>query len=724
MPQQTTITSFNSRLANFGSGDVSGPVMPPTISVPEPSSVALALAGMGLMGFSISRRRPGWRSARASGRGRDGLPIGPTGNSAGQYVKGSSPPPPLPKTTFQFLHTPSARRSAAFKRMAGFALVKPGAIALVSVLAMLCATAARAQAVTTGWLNWTPPSSYPSTADTSPTSGWWGTTYPYTPTLSGSLTLPDSSVVGVTLAGEVLGVPGSTEFHTSGGPGLWNDSAAFTSANVPTLPPDGTRLALAGWGAATQTLTFSAPVSNLTLFISSLGDPGTPATWTFNQPVTILSKGTDPFTVSTNGLELTGREGRGVVQFPGTFESFSWTVSAPEMFAFYNVGVTSASIAPKPGMLAVSYWSPAAGAGGNGTWLADSNAFWAPNGDGSGSKELWGNGTAVFGGTAGTVTPSGAVLATGLSFTKTGYTLAAGTDSAIQLVGSAPAIQLSSGVSTTINTNVVASGVLAITGTGTRGTATIGGLVTATDGVQVTNANLTLSGTVQGDMALAAGTRLGGTGRINGTVSGAGTVNPGNSPGILTAAAVDPTAGTKFVLEFSGTAPNYGDASASVNDVLRLTDPTAPFTSALTSANTKTLFLNFTKAELTVGTGSILSLEGGFFTDLQTDFTSLLNNQPWNNAGFQVYVLGDGFGTDNSLNGQGYYNWRNPAMFGWEQSLFLSTVPRTADFGGDNVVAGQVMLLTVAVPEPSTYVMALAGVACGGYLVRRRRTRA
>jgi hypothetical protein len=28
------------------------------------------------------------------------------------------------------------------------------------------------------------------------------------------------------------------------------------------------------------------------------------------------------------------------------------------------------------------------------------------------------------------------------------------------------------------------------------------------------------------------------------------------------------------------------------------------------------------------------------------------------------------------------------------------------------------------VPEPSTYVMALAGLACGGYLVKRRRKRA
>lgn len=219
-------------------------------------------------------------------------------------------------------------------------------------LAMFAATVARAELITTSWVNWTPPNSYPSTADTSPVSGWWGSDYIYTPTLSGALTMPDSSVVSVSLIGEVIGEPGSTEFHTSGGPGVWNDSSAFTSANVPTLPSNGTRLALGGWGAATQTLTFSAPVSNITMIIASLGSPGTPATWTFDQPVTVLSSGTDPFAVSSNGLKLTGAEGRGVIQFTGTFTSFSWTVSAPEMFAFYNVGVTSADpigAVPEPG---------------------------------------------------------------------------------------------------------------------------------------------------------------------------------------------------------------------------------------------------------------------------------------------------------------------------------------------------------------------------------------
>jgi hypothetical protein len=42
----------------------------------------------------------------------------------------------------------------------------------------------------------------------------------------------------------------------------------------------------------------------------------------------------------------------------------------------------------------------------------------------------------------------------------------------------------------------------------------------------------------------------------------------------------------------------------------------------------------------------------------------------------------------------------------------------SADYGGFRLAA------PVAVPEPSTYVMALAGLACGGYsLFRRRRAR-
>jgi len=77
---------------------------------------------------------------------------------------------------------------------------------------------------------------------------------------------------------------------------------------------------------------------------------------------------------------------------------------------------------------------------------------------------------------------------------------------------------------------------------------------------------------------------LGGSGRFLGTIEGGGQVGPGNSPGILTAAATDPTEGMDYNFEFTSTGmPTYSNNTASVNDVLRLTDATTPFTASLTS---------------------------------------------------------------------------------------------------------------------------------------------
>ena len=51
-----------------------------------------------------------------------------------------------------------------------------------------------------------------------------------------------------------------------------------------------------------------------------------------------------------------------------------------------------------------------------------------------------------------------------------------------------------------------------------------------------------------------------------------------------------------------------------------------------------------------------------------------------------------------------------------------------ASTGGDNFTADYLpsssFVTVTAVPEPSTYCMALAGIACGGYTIFRRRKRA
>jgi autotransporter-associated beta strand protein len=383
-----------------------------------------------------------------------------------------------------------------------------------------------------------------------------------------------------------------------------------------------------------------------------------------------------------------------------------------------NMGFwTSNPVAPT-----YAYWAPASGAGGDGTWNT-ANAFWAPAGDGSGTKQAWNNSVqtnaAFFGGVAGSVTLSGTLVTNRMNFATTGYTISGGAGSGIAYNGSGPTITLVGGVAATIAANQTGSQGIVIDGAGGTSRLTFAGNNTYTGDTIVSDATLAVTGTIaNSSVSVLAGAALGGTGRINGTVGGAGLVSPGNSPGILTVGAIDPTDGLDFTFEFSGTAPNYASGTASVNDVLRLTGST-PFLASLTNANTKTLFLNLTEAQLGLGT----VLQGAFFTDADGDFLALLNNKPWDNAGFTVYVLGDGNGTDNRLNGQGYYNWRNPDMFGWTQSLFASTEVVTANFAGGSET-GRVLTLVVGVPEPSTYALGLAGAGFIG-LARwsRRRSR-
>jgi len=173
-------------------------------------------------------------------------------------------------------------------------------------------------------------------------------------------------------------------------------------------------------------------------------------------------------------------------------------------------------------------------------------------------------------------------------------------------------------------------------------------------------------------------------------------VGPGNSPGILAFASVDGSAGMSFDFEFTGADPDYTDATASVNDVLRLTDGTTPFTSALTSSNTVNIYLS--------SLGDNFVARGGFFTDLQGDFITQIQDATFN------YYLQDATGSV-TYNGA---NYRDVSSYDWT----LTTVPATANFAGGSV-NGQVLQV---VPEPSSFVLAgfaIAGLAAAGY--RRRK---
>ena len=145
------------------------------------------------------------------------------------------------------------------------------------------------------------------------------------------------------------------------------------------------------------------------------------------------------------------------------------------------------------------------------------------------------------------------------------------------------------------------------------GTLTLSGNNTYTGATTVNAGKLIVDGSIasSSNVTVAAGASLGGHGAVS-NVNGAGTIAPGDSPGILTATQVDPSAGMSFTFELTKTgSPSYDNAAASGNDLLHLTGLT-PFIASLTSANQITV--DFSGASLAAGQSYL----GGFFTDAAT----------------------------------------------------------------------------------------------------------
>ncbi len=233
------------------------------------------------------------------------------------------------------------------------------------------------------------------------------------------------------------------------------------------------------------------------------------------------------------------------------------------------------------------------------------------------------------------------------------------------------------------------------------------GVTTVSGGTLVVNGSLASTA----GLNVASGAFLGGSGSLASTIAGAGLVGPGNSPGILTAFAVDPSAGTDFSFELTGTgAPAWSVASASVNDVLHLTSA-SPFTSQLNSSNAVNIY--FQVASLAAGD----TFQGGFFTDATQ--SNLLTNV---SAGsFNYFVKGNGSGS-NVYNGFNYWTFAEylglvPSITGVAMST--QTVA-SADFATGTVTNGQVVEFVI-VPEPDTIIFAGIGIGMAAWSIWKRR---
>ncbi len=279
----------------------------------------------------------------------------------------------------------------------------------------------------------------------------------------------------------------------------------------------------------------------------------------------------------------------------------------------------------------------------------------------------------------------------------------------------------------TITTNVATTFVNGITGAGglTKSGAhalTLKGLNTYTGDTVIESGKLVLDGSILGskEIRLAAGAVLGGHGRFDGTISGAGSVDPGNSPGILVTGTIDPSGGLDFNFEFTQTgAATWTNSSASGNDVLVANVPTPAFTANLTNANTVNLYFS-TAMTATFTASAWTSMQGGFFTiDNTNSLASAIAG-----ADFQFYFQGTGAGqiTYNTVTYVPQATARSSGLLPASGQGFVirQATVASANFQSPvGTVINGLSMEVVSVPEPSTWVMGL--MAAGVALARRRR---
>jgi len=251
---------------------------------------------------------------------------------------------------------------------------------------------------------------------------------------------------------------------------------------------------------------------------------------------------------------------------------------------------------------------------------------------------------------------------------------------------------------------------LAFTKTG-AGRQVLSGTSTHTGATSVAAGTLAVNGRLANtsSLSVAAAAFLTGYGSANAAVSGAGTVGPGGSPGILTVTAVNPTGGLDFTFEFSSTgSPAWSAATASVNDVLRLTSGTA-FSSSLTSANAVNVYLDVTS----VTAGDVF--QGGFYTDAASAFDASIAG-----ATYAYFVKGDGNGTAATYNGTNYYALDASYLPGFTGVTVSTVQVPTASFASGSVSNGYVSQMIV-VPEPTAAAGVGVAAAMAAAVMRRRR---
>jgi hypothetical protein len=179
-----------------------------------------------------------------------------------------------------------------------------------------------------------------------------------------SVSIPNSNAAG-TLSGIGVTFAGPNDGGSTTGTFNWGPQATYVGGVVGNAPCSGTTACMGDiinlTGAtppATETLTFSSPVTNPVFAVWSLGSSGAPANLTFpaGTAPAIQSSGTNGVfgfvSLTASGNVVSGREGNGTFLLPGTYTSIPFTASFENFYGFTvgMAGPISAAV-PEPGML-------------------------------------------------------------------------------------------------------------------------------------------------------------------------------------------------------------------------------------------------------------------------------------------------------------------------------------------------------------------------------------
>lgn len=166
---------------------------------------------------------------------------------------------------------------------------------------------------------------------------WTGVTSGSPGTGTGTISTAKYGSVGVTYSGQTSGL--LTNYPS------WGPSTTFSGGIVGNAPPASfNSIQLEGGVTYTETVTFSQTLADPIFAVWSLGAPGAPATFVFTagENFNVLDGGPSnefggtPLIISSGAVS--GREGNGIIQFIGNYNSISFTTPQFESYYAFTFG--------------------------------------------------------------------------------------------------------------------------------------------------------------------------------------------------------------------------------------------------------------------------------------------------------------------------------------------------------------------------------------------------